>query len=99
MGGEERAEQGDERIQRSAEGFEEAPVGLFGGDGCDALFARGTRVGGFFLALSLAFASGRAALPGSFRRDGGCEGGGDVFDVLCLAALGTAFDGSCEVSV
>jgi len=66
LGGEEGAEQGDEGVQRAAEGFEEAPVGFFGGDGCDALFARCTGLRGFFLALSLALASGRAAFAGCF---------------------------------
>jgi hypothetical protein len=64
--GEERAEQGCDGFQGAAEGFEEAPVGLFGCDGGDALFACGAGFGGFFLAFSLAFAGGGAAFAGCF---------------------------------
>jgi hypothetical protein len=63
---EERAEQGCDGFQGSAEGLEEAPVGFLCGDGCDALFAGGAGLGGFFLAFSLAFADGCAAFAGGF---------------------------------
>ena len=66
MRGEEGPEQGDEGVQRAAKGFEKAPIGLFGGDGCDTLLAGGPGLGGFFLAFSLAFAGGGAAFAGSF---------------------------------
>jgi len=64
--GEERAEQGCDGFEGPTQGFEEAPVGLFGGDGCDTLLAGGPGLGGFFLAFSLAFAGGGAAFAGSF---------------------------------
>lgn len=56
-------------------------------------------VEGFFLALSLAFTAGRAALSTGFRGDGRCEGGGDVFDILGLTTLGATFNRSCRVLV
>lgn len=98
MRSEEGAQQRDEGVQRAAQGFEEAPVGFFDGDGSDGLSARGVVVGGFFSALSLALAAGGAGF-GDFGRDGGCEGGDNVLDVLGLAALGAAFDWSYEVLV
>jgi len=39
LGSEEGAEERHEGVEGSANGLEEAPVGLFDGDGSDALFA------------------------------------------------------------
>jgi hypothetical protein len=64
--GEEWAEEGHEGVERSAEGFEEAPVGLFDSSDCYALLAVVAGVEGFFLALSLAFSAGSAALGDGF---------------------------------
>jgi hypothetical protein len=64
---EEGTEERCEGVERSAEGFEETPVGLFDGDSCDMLLTGVAGVEGFFLALSLAFTAGRATLGDGFR--------------------------------